>query len=71
MTTIDELFKPIDPKLQFKRALDLPPHMTEMELKDEFQRLSTKNLSTGKLDNYLGAGVCLVLALVIGYELVA
>ncbi len=55
--SIDELFTPIDPKLQFSRALDLPAHLTEMELKDEFQRLSTKNLSTGKLDNYLGAGV--------------
>jgi glycine dehydrogenase subunit 1 len=55
--TIDELFTPIDPKLQFRKKLALPAHLTEMELKDEFQRLSTKNLSTGKLDNYLGAGV--------------
>lgn len=55
--SIDELFSPIAPALQYRKALDLPAHMTEMELKDEFQRLSTQNLSTGKLDNYLGAGV--------------
>ena len=55
--SIDELFAPIPDALKLKAPLALPRHMTEMELKDEFQRLSTKNLSTGKLDQYLGGGV--------------
>jgi glycine cleavage system pyridoxal-binding protein P len=54
---VAELFSPIPKDLQLKKPLDLPAHLTEMELKAEFQRLSGKNLSTGKLDNYLGAGV--------------
>jgi glycine dehydrogenase subunit 1 len=55
--SIDELFSPIPDALKLKAPLALPKHLTEMELKDEFQRLSGKNLSTGKLDNYLGAGM--------------
>ena len=55
--SIAELFKSIPQELQLTRPLDLPSHLTEMELKAEFQRLSSKNQSTGKLDNYLGAGV--------------
>src|ERR1700758_4719598 len=57
VASIDELFEPIPEALRLKKALDLPEHLTEMELKDEFQRLSGRNLSTGKLDSYLGAGV--------------
>jgi glycine dehydrogenase subunit 1 len=55
--SIQELFDSIPKKLQLGRPLDLPAHLTEMELRDEFQRLSTKNFSSGKLDTYLGAGV--------------
>jgi glycine dehydrogenase subunit 1 len=55
--SIDELFAPIPAALRLKAPLALPKHLTEMELKDEFQRLSGKNLSTGRLDNYLGGGV--------------
>ena len=55
--SIDALFEPIPDALKLKAPLALPKHLTEMELKDEFQRLSAKNLSTGKLDSYLGGGV--------------
>jgi len=57
VASIDDLFMSIPPALRLKKKLDLPLHLTEMELKDEFQRLSTQNLSSGKLDIYLGAGV--------------
>jgi glycine dehydrogenase subunit 1 len=57
VSSIDALFDAIPDALKLKKKLDLPRHLTEMELKDEFQRLSGKNLSTGKLDSYLGAGV--------------
>jgi glycine dehydrogenase subunit 1 len=53
---IAELFSTIPAELRLKGRLDLPGHLTEMELKDEFQAFSGANLSTGRLDNYLGAG---------------
>ncbi|HTA16180.1 MAG TPA: aminomethyl-transferring glycine dehydrogenase subunit GcvPA, partial [bacterium] len=53
---IAELFQSIPAELRLKGKLDLPDHLTEMELKDEFQAMGGANLSTGKLDNYLGAG---------------
>ncbi|HTB34853.1 MAG TPA: glycine dehydrogenase, partial [bacterium] len=55
--SVDALFEPIPAELRLKKALDLPAHLTEMDLKDEFQRLSGKNQSTGKLDQYLGGGL--------------
>ena len=55
--SIDALFDGIPKSLKLQKPLDLPRHLTEMELKDEFQRLSGKNQSSGKLDSYLGAGV--------------
>jgi glycine dehydrogenase subunit 1 len=53
---IADLFQSIPAELRLKGKLDLPDHLTEMELKDEFQAMGGANLSTGKLDNYLGAG---------------
>jgi glycine dehydrogenase subunit 1 len=53
---IDELFEPIPDALKLKQPLQLPPHMSEMELKDYFQGLADKNKSVGKLESYLGAG---------------
>ena len=55
--SVEALFEPIPDELRLKKALDLPDHLTEMDLKDEFQRLSGKNQSTGKLDQYLGGGL--------------
>ncbi len=53
---IDELFGPIPAELRLRAPLDLPPHLSEMELKEAFQALGDRNRSTGRLDNYLGAG---------------
>ena len=55
--SVEALFEPIPEALRLKKALDLPDHLTEMDLKDEFQRLSGLNQSTGKLDQYLGGGL--------------
>lgn len=54
--SIGELFESIPDSLKLKRPLDLPPHMSEMELKDYFQGLADKNKSVGRLESYLGAG---------------
>ena len=54
--SIDELFSPIPEALKLKAPVKLPPHMSEMELKDYFQDLADKNRSIGKVESYLGAG---------------
>ena len=53
---IADLFQTIPADLRLKGTLDLPDHLTEMELKEEFQALGALNDSTGRLDSYLGAG---------------
>jgi len=54
--SVDALFSPIPEELRFKGPLQLPDHLTEMELKESFQALGAVNQSTGSLDCYLGAG---------------
>ncbi len=54
--SVEELFKPIPGHLRLKGAMDLPPHLSEMELKDLFQGLADRNKSVGRLESYLGAG---------------
>ena len=56
VSSVAELFEHIPAELRLKGRLDLPDHLTEMELKDEFQSLGNANQSTGRFDNYLGAG---------------
>ncbi len=53
---LDDLFEPIPAAFRLAKPLDLPKHLTEMELRSEFQQLAGLNKSTGHLDNYLGAG---------------
>jgi len=56
VSSIADLFQHIPAELRLTGKLDLPDHLTEMELKDEFQALGNANQSTGRFDNYLGAG---------------
>ena len=57
VASIEALFEPIPDALKLKKKLGLPDHLTEMELKADFQRMANLNSSSGKLDSYLGAGV--------------
>ncbi len=52
----DELFADIPKAVRLNRALDLPPAMAEMTLERHMQNLSNRNLHSGLVTSFLGAG---------------
>jgi glycine dehydrogenase subunit 1 len=54
--SIDDLFAPIPDDLQLKRALDLPPALSEMELDQHLRQLAAGNRHAGQAVCFLGGG---------------
>jgi glycine dehydrogenase subunit 1 len=54
--TVGELFAGIPEKARFKRALDLPPALSEMELLAVMKELSARNANLDEYACFLGAG---------------
>ncbi|MEH7335946.1 aminomethyl-transferring glycine dehydrogenase subunit GcvPA [Neobacillus drentensis] len=54
--SIMELYSCIPEELQLKEALDLPPALTEYELRRHIEGILGKNTSTKEYINFLGAG---------------
>lgn len=55
--SISELFESIPADLQLDAPLELPPPMSEIELRRWFRRVADRNLSGDKAVSFLGAGV--------------
>ncbi|MDO8519300.1 MAG: glycine dehydrogenase, partial [Deltaproteobacteria bacterium] len=53
---LDQLFSSIPPDLQFKKPLNLPPALSEMELRAELLKISKKNTSVRDSVSFLGGG---------------
>src|SRR5262245_15865 len=54
--SIDDLFAMIPEELRFKRALQLPPALGEMELMQHMGALAAKNVSPAQRVCFLGGG---------------
>jgi glycine dehydrogenase subunit 1 len=54
--SIDELFASIPAELRLKRALDIPPALSELELSQQLQSLAAKNAHIGQKVCFLGGG---------------
>src|SRR4029079_6985133 len=54
--SIDELFARVPAELRLKRALDLPPALSELELAQHLQALAEKNSHIGQKVCFLGGG---------------
>ena len=52
----DDLLSPIPEHLRLKSPLELPPALSELEIKKLMQKLSESNTSTNKSISFLGAG---------------
>ena len=53
---IDDLFDKVPEKARLKSLLNLPNHLSEMEVENYFISLSEKNISAGKVPFFLGGG---------------
>ncbi len=56
VSSIDELFASIPAELRLKRALDIPPALTELELSQHVQSLAARNAHLGQKACFLGGG---------------
>lgn len=56
LNSLDELFSHIDGSLLLKEPLPLPRALSEMELSDHMRTLSSRNLHSGTVPSFLGAG---------------
>ncbi|MGL4421210.1 MAG: aminomethyl-transferring glycine dehydrogenase subunit GcvPA [Gemmataceae bacterium] len=54
--SIDELFDPIPAELRFRRPLDIPPALSEIELTRHMTALANKNKHAGNSVCFLGGG---------------
>jgi len=54
---IEELFSDIPSEVKLDRKLDLPPPMSELELRKYLSELAGKNTTTDDMVSFLGAGV--------------
>ena len=54
---IEELFSDIPSEVKLDRKLDLPPPMSELELRKHLSELAGKNTTTDDMVSFLGAGV--------------
>ncbi len=57
VSSIDELFAQIPEGLRFRRALDVPPALTEAELVRHLEELAGRNTHTGAELSFLGYGI--------------
>ncbi len=55
--SIAELFADIPPKIRLKRKLNLPPAMSELEVKRHVQAMLSKNKPFTRMPSFLGGGV--------------
>jgi len=53
---IDDLFKDVPRAARLKHHVDLPAHMSEMEVDREFRALAEKNIPAGSVPFFCGAG---------------
>lgn len=53
---IDDLFTDVPPHALLKELVDLPLHMTEMEVEKNFAAFAAKNVAAGSVPFFVGAG---------------
>src|SRR5438105_12350280 len=56
VASLDDLFAQIPPELRLKRALDIPPALSEIELTAHMSELAAKNVAAGQKICFLGGG---------------
>ncbi len=56
VSSLDELFSMVPPKLRLGRLLDLPPALGELELTTHMSELAAKNTAAGQSLCFLGGG---------------
>jgi glycine dehydrogenase subunit 1 len=56
LTSLEDLFLDIKPELQYKRDLNIPAGLGEMELRRHLRDLAAKNLDLESYPSFLGAG---------------
>ncbi|MEX2138157.1 MAG: aminomethyl-transferring glycine dehydrogenase subunit GcvPA [Pirellulales bacterium] len=56
VSSIDDLFAPIPADVRFRRDLNIPPALTELELLDHLSSLADKNSAAGQKICFLGGG---------------
>jgi len=56
VSSFEELLKPIPKSLRLKKPLDLPPSLSEFEIKKLTRAISKKNITTNDYISFLGAG---------------
>lgn len=56
LTSVDELFSDIPQEILLRRKLDLPPSMSEIEIKRHMQAMFSKNKPFTKMISFLGCG---------------
>jgi glycine dehydrogenase subunit 1 len=54
--SIDDLFRDVPEEARLKAPLDLPDHMTELEVERELSTLAARNRNAGAMACFLGAG---------------
>jgi glycine cleavage system P protein (glycine dehydrogenase) subunit 1 len=57
VSSVDALFADIPEGVRFRRALEVPPALSEQELVAHFAELAAKNVHTGIELSFLGAGI--------------
>ncbi len=57
LTGIDELFSDIPPTVRLKRKLNLPPPMSEVDVKRHVREILSKNKPFNRLPSFLGGGI--------------
>ncbi|MGZ4135604.1 MAG: glycine dehydrogenase, partial [Tumebacillaceae bacterium] len=56
INSVEELFSDIPDKARFKRELDIPEKLSELELNRYFGKLAAKNVNLDDSISFLGAG---------------
>jgi glycine dehydrogenase subunit 1 len=57
VSSVDELFEQIPPRVRFDRELDVPAALTELELVAHLSDLAARNVPSGAELSFLGAGI--------------
>ena len=56
VTDIDDLFRDVPEQALLKEPVDLPTHMSEMQVDRDFRTMAEKNIPAGSVPFFLGAG---------------
>ncbi|MBI3453526.1 MAG: aminomethyl-transferring glycine dehydrogenase subunit GcvPA [Rhodospirillales bacterium] len=56
VSSIDDLYRDVPPSARLTRPVDLPHHMSELEVERTVSRLAAKNRPAGSMASFLGAG---------------